>query len=288
MSSASIYSSETAIVSGKLSVDTARRLLNREKLAAYAVLCRPRIAVMTAVSVMVGFVLASNSTIDWFQAVMASLGIVLFVAASSILNQTLERGTDALMPRTSSRPLVTGVVGVAEALCLGTAAAILGFLTLTFSTNMLCAIASLLTMLIYVVGYTPLKRHSVVCTTVGAIPGAMPAALGWLATGNPDYSPAFALFAIFFVWQFPHFLAIGWIYRHEYNSAGLRMLPGSSKTGMTAGIIALLYAAIFVPVALLPRYVGIASTGYSAAALILSVGYFILTLQFAIRRDDIR
>jgi protoheme IX farnesyltransferase len=154
--------------------------------------------------------------------------------------------------------------------------------------NPMTSAASLLTMLCYVCGYTPLKRRSEFCTTVGAIPGAMPPVLGWLAAGGTPGIECLALFAVFFVWQFPHFLAIGWIYRRQYEDAGLKMLPSFSDGGRLTGLVAMVYAVAFVPVACLPRFVGLAGSGYLAAALVLSAGYLWLTFRFALSRSEFR
>lgn len=262
--------------------------LMQQRLADYAQLCRPRIAVLAAVAVSVGFTLALVGTMDWPKLAWTVIGITCFVAASSTLNQVFERRTDREMNRTSGRPLVTGRMSSAEGWLAGTTMALTGSLILGQFVDALTCAASLFTMLTYVFAYTPLKRVSTLCTTVGAIPGAMPPVLGWFAGGGQPGPEALALFALFFVWQFPHFLAIGWIYRHEYRRAGLKMLPSFSDGGRLTGLIALSYAIVFVPVSVLPRYVGLAGTGYLAAALVLSIGYLVLTARFCFVRSDQR
>ncbi len=256
------------------------------RLAAWQVLCRPRIALMSAISVTVGFVLASVTGVAWSSLIWSVAGVVCFVAASSILNQVLERSTDSLMFRTRLRPLVTEAISVREAVGLGAACAVGGFVILALFVNMTTALSSLTTMLIYVCAYTPMKSRSSLCTTVGAIPGAMPPVLGWLAAGGSFGIEPLALFAIFFVWQFPHFLAIAWIYRDQYQQAGLRMLPSFTDQGRRAGLIAMIYAVVFIPVCCLPRYVGLAGNGYLASALILSLGYLFLTARFSFHRTE--
>jgi protoheme IX farnesyltransferase len=263
----------------------------REAIAArltdYVRLCRPRIAVMTSVSVAAGFALAATTAVDWSVMLAAVAGVVAFVAASSVLNQTLERDTDALMQRTMHRPLVTGSVSVHEGWLLGLGFAAIGSAILFFAVNSATAIASMLTMLVYVFAYTPAKRRTTLCTTIGAVPGAMPPVLGWLACRGDAGIEALSLFAIFFVWQFPHFLAIGWIYRGDYRDAGLRMLPSFTDNGRSTAILATAYAAVFVPVCCLPRFVGLAGTGYLFAALLLSLGYLAFTIRFALNRTDV-
>lgn len=260
----------------------------RSRMAAWQQLCRPRIAVMSAIAAAVGYTLSSVNGVHWPTLLVSVLGIVSFVAASSIFNQVLERDTDARMPRTWNRPLVSGSTTIAEALLLGTACAVAGTLLLGVFVNVTTSLASFLTMLVYVLVYTPLKPRSVLCTTIGAIPGAMPPVLGWLAAGGPFGIEMCALFAVFFVWQFPHFLAIAWIYRDQYRHAGLKMLPRTDDSGRSAGLIALIYAAAFLPVSCLPRYAGLAGDGYQAAACLLALGYLILTLRFCLQRTDVR
>ncbi|MEY2726379.1 MAG: Protoheme farnesyltransferase 1 [Planctomycetota bacterium] len=259
-----------------------------DRFADYRLMVRPRILVMSAVAVAAGFVLASPETVDWLLLTIAAPSICLLVAASSVLNQVLESDSDYLMNRTSGRPLASGRISRREGLLFGLLLASCGTALLWLFVNPATSVASLLTMLCYVLGYTPLKRRSEFCTTVGAVPGAMPPVLGWLAAGNAPGIECIALFAIFFVWQFPHFLAIGWIYRHQYQAAGLKMLPSFTDEGRLTGLIALIYAVAFVPVACLPRFVGLAGTGYLAAAILLSSGYLWLTLQFSLSRSEVR
>jgi protoheme IX farnesyltransferase len=272
----------SAVASLSASVIVADRLVD------YRQMVRPRILVMSAVAVAAGFVLASPEAVDWFLLLVAAPSICLLVAASSVLNQVLEASSDYLMTRTSGRPLASGRISRREGLLFGLMLAVVGTALLWLFVNPATSAASLLTMLCYVLAYTPLKRRSEFCTTVGAIPGAMPPVLGWLAAGATPGIECVALFAVFFVWQFPHFLAIGWIYRQQYQAAGLKMLPSFSDGGRLTGLIALVYAIAFVPIACLPRFVGLAGAGYLAAALVLSFGYLWLTLQFALSRTELR
>lgn len=260
----------------------------RQKFTDYLELCRPRIALMTMVSVVVGFTLASPVVFAGSSLLAAVIGIVQLVAASSILNQYLERLTDARMTRTSARPIATGRISGAEAACVALSLTVIGSVVLWNFVNPLTALATLGTLVVYIGGYTLLKTRSSVCTTVGAIPGAMPPVLGWLAAGGAPGVEAVALFAIFFVWQFPHFLAIGWIHRGDYRRAGLRMLPSFSDGGFLTGLLAVSYAAVFVPISALPAYIGMSGDLYLAAAIVLSVVYLTSSIKFAISRSDKR
>ncbi len=258
------------------------------RLTDYRQMSRPRIVVMSAAAIAAGFVLGSPISVSIPTLACSIFGICCLVAASSVLNQVIESESDANMNRTQSRPVSSGRMSRLEAASYGILLSLTGTVVLAQFVNGLTAVSSLLTMLTYVILYTPLKSRSVLCTTVGAVPGAMPAVLGWFAAGREPGLEALALFAIFFVWQFPHFLAIGWIYRDEYEAAGLKMLPSFSDGGRRAGWVALVYAIGFVPVSCMPRFVGLAGTGYLWAAAILSLGYLWLTSRFFIERSNPR
>ncbi|MEZ6129948.1 MAG: heme o synthase [Planctomycetaceae bacterium] len=289
MSIAPSASSVSASVSSptQIAVDGMSAVL-RQRAADYAELCRPRIAVMTMVSVAVGFTLASPIVFDGGTLLISMLGIVQLVAASSILNQFLERCTDARMQRTAGRPIAAGRIPVLEAVAASGLLTASGFVMLWNLVNPVTAIATLATLTVYVLAYTTLKTRTSLCTTVGAIPGAMPPVLGWLAAGGSAGIQALALFALFFVWQFPHFLAIGWIHRHDYQRAGLRMLPSFSDRGRLTGIFAVTYAAAFVPVSLLPTSIGMSGDLYGAAALLLSITYLVYSIRFLLVRSERR
>jgi protoheme IX farnesyltransferase len=259
-------------------------LFNR--IADYRQMARPRIMVMSAAAVLSGFILASPIVVSWPVVMMAIVGICCLVAASSVLNQVIESATDKRMNRTSDRPVASGRISRMEGAALGVLSSIAGGLLLWHYVNHTTCLAAVCTMLCYVLLYTPLKRISTLCTTVGAIPGAMPPVLGWFAAGGGFGLEVLAMFAVFFVWQFPHFLAIGWIYRDDYERAGLKMLPCFNDNGVRTGWIALTYALAFVPVSCLPRIAGLAGLGYMSAALILSLGYLWLTIRFVMKRTD--
>lgn len=275
------------VTAGPMTAETFAAILRQRSLD-YAELCRPRIALMTIISVAVGFTLASPIVFQGTTLLIALLGIIQLVAASSMLNQCLERHTDARMTRTANRPLASGRVPAFEATVVSMGLTLSGFVTLWQFVNHQTAIATLLTLIVYVAGYTVLKTRTSLCTTVGAIPGAMPPVLGWLAAGGGFGVEAIALFALFFVWQFPHFLAIGWIHRKDYERAGLRMLPSFTDAGLRTGSIALIYAIAFVPVAILPTAIGMTGNVYLTAATVMSVAYLVYTFRFTMERTDLR
>jgi len=256
----------------------------RLRLADYAELIKPKIAAMALLTVMVGYTLGGGT---WDPAAICRtlIGIGLVAAASGAFNQLIERRTDARMARTANRPLPTGRLLPAEVALFGTSCAAVGLSVLFLTVNATTALLAALTLLLYVCAYTPLKRYTALCTAVGAVPGALPAVLGWTASGAELGWGAFALFAILFVWQFPHFLAIAWLYRRDYHAAGLRMLPGGNemvedRRRSVVGFMACGYAAVLVPVSLLPGQLALAGGAYRVAALLLSLGYLAAAVRF--------
>ncbi len=213
-------------------------------------------------------------------------GIGLVSAGSGALNQALERTTDALMKRTADRPLPSGRVPLPIGILLGLGALGLGAWWLLLHTNLLTVSLALLTAFTYVAVYTPLKRVTTMATFIGAFPGAMGPMLGWTAARGRIEWPAVALFAILFVWQFPHFMAISWMYRDEYARAGIRMLPVVQPDGWSTVVEALFYAVLMIPVSLAPWRLGMAGIVYAAIALVLGIIYLAYTIRFTrILRD---
>lgn len=263
------------------------RAVLRDRVADYIELTRPRIALMALLTVSVGFSLAASHAWNIVPLLHALFGIGLAAVSSSVLNQLLERSTDALMPRTANRPLPTERLSIREAFLFGTLSGVGGCLYLLAFVNPLTALLALLTVVSYVTLYTPLKRRTSFCTVIGAVSGAMPPVLGWTAAGGPLDARALALFAILFLWQFPHFLAIAWLYRDDYARGGLRMLPGSGEQRGVTGLIAVVYALALVPAALLPSELAVAESlagsRYTAASLLLGLGYLAFAVRFAKR-----
>jgi len=256
-------------------------------LADYAALFKPRVTLMIVITAGAGFYLGSlRSGISPFHAglLQALLGIAVVTCGSSALNEALERRTDRLMRRTANRPMAANRIGLAHGLILGFAAVFLGSLYLASVTNLITGTLTLLTAVSYVAIYTPLKRITVINTFIGAFPGALPPLIGWTAARGLIEWPGVALFAILFVWQFPHFMAIGWMYRADYAAAGIRLtptLPNTQYAAQSTVIQALFYAILMVPVSLWPFALHIDGTPYAIAATILSLGYLWYTIRFA-------
>jgi len=263
-------------------------------LADYATLFKLRVSLMVIITAAAGFYLGSlRSGISPFQAGLAQAlaGIAAVTCGSSALNQALERRSDAHMRRTANRPMATHRISFVHGLLVGFAAVFLGTIYLAHVTNLLTGTLTLLTAIGYVGIYTPLKRITTLNTFIGAFPGALPPLIGWTAVRGLIEWPAIALFAILFVWQFPHFMAIGWMYRDDYRHGGIRVTATQQPVADAARstiIQSLFYAVLMVPVSLWPTALGITGTPYAIAALILDAVYLYYTIRFAgILRDPL-
>ena len=209
------------------------------------------------------------------------LGIGLVSAGAGALNEALERKTDARMKRTENRPLAAGRFSLAQGILAGLSALALGAWWLLVHTNLLTVALALLTAFTYVAIYTPLKRVTTLATFIGAFPGAMGPLLGWTAARGRIEWPGVALFAILFVWQFPHFMSIAWMYREDYGRAGIRMLPVVQPDGWSTVVEALFYAVLMIPVSLAPWRLGLAGVTYAVIAVALGLVYLGYTIRFA-------
>ena len=256
-------------------------------LADYAALFKLRISTMVLITAGAGYYLGClRSGISPFHlgTLEALLGVAVVTCGSSALNQALERKTDMLMRRTADRPMAAGRISLAHGLLLGFAATFLGSLYLAWTTNLLTGTLTLLTAIGYVAIYTPLKRMTTANTFIGAFPGALPPLIGWTAARGIIEWPGVALFAILFVWQFPHFMAIGWMYREDYARGGIRLtanLPNTQYAAQSSVVQALFYAVLMIPVSLWPAALHTTGHLYAAAALLLGAGYLWYTIRFS-------
>ncbi len=261
-------------------------------LADYATLFKPRVTLMIVITAAAGYYLGclrSGISPFNFALLRALAGIAVVTCGSSALNQALERRTDAHMRRTASRPMVPNAAGrsrisLAHGLLVGFAAVFLGSLYLALTTNLLTGTLTLLTAIAYVTIYTPLKRVTTVNTFIGAFPGALPPLIGWTAARGLIEWPGVALFAILFVWQFPHFMAIGWMHRHDYAAAGIRVSANIQPVSWAARSTvaqAVFYAVLMIPVSLWPVTLHTTGYAYAVAATLLGFGYLFYTLRFA-------
>ncbi len=255
----------------------------RGLVAPWAELLRVRVAVMVFLTGALGGWLATRDPAlgNLARCAEAAFYILLVTGCASILNQVIERDLDGLMDRTKERPLVTGEVSVMAAVVVAAVMGIAGTAGLALSFNLLSAVLILATLLVYVAVYTPLKRVSTLNTVIGAVPGAAPVLIGYAALAGEIGPLGWALFATIFAWQFPHFMAIAWMYRKDYAKAGHKMVPTEPGSEGAAGRYAFLYSLSLVPVTLMPALSGLAGTTYVVGALILGVMYIIPSYQFS-------
>jgi protoheme IX farnesyltransferase len=256
-------------------------------LADYAELFKVRVTLMVVITAWAGYYLAAfNGGISRFNSIFnmqlleTLVGVAMVSCGASALNQALERRLDARMVRTAHRPLAAGRMNLAHGIALGMLAIVAGSIWLACFTNFITGTLTLFTAIGYVAIYTPLKRATTLATFIGAFPGAMPPLIGWTAARGQIEWPAVALFAILFVWQFPHFMSIAWLYRDDYARAGIRMLPVVEPDGWSTAMQALVYAVLMVPVSLTPVWLGMDGWVYGAAALALGAGYLTFTIRF--------
>ena len=248
-------------------------------------LTKARLTVMVLLTTLAGYALASRGVFDWTKLMHTLVGTSLVAICSSILNQALERDTDALMRRTQTRPFVTRRLPLRETILAGLVLGTIGLAELVWFVNGLTALLSALTLVIYVFAYTPLKRVSEINTLVGAIPGALPPLLGATAALGHFSVEGWTLFALLALWQLPHFYAIAWLYQDDYRVAGLRMVSVNDPHGARTGTHAVVSALILLPVSLLPAWIGHAGLFYAVTAALLSLVFIAAAIRFARRPD---
>jgi protoheme IX farnesyltransferase len=252
----------------------------------YAELAKLRIAVMELVTVAVGAWLGAWGAPSAIALLHALIGTALVATSASAINQWMERSSDRFMRRTADRPLAAGRMSGLEVGLFAAATGLAGFVYLQLTVGPRPALLALLTWFLYTIIYTPLKRHSVLNTVVGAVAGALPVLIGWTAVGGQFDLLAGTLFLIVYLWQFPHFMAIAWLYRHEYAAAGLRMLPVIDPTGRRTGAQAFLAAWALIPVSLVPAVSLHVPAWYAVSAALLGIIYTVAAVGFFYRADD--
>lgn len=255
----------------------------RSRTADFLSLTKPRLNFLVLITTMVGFYLGAQEPSAWL-VVHTLVGTALVAGAASVLNQVWERDTDRLMRRTRLRPLPDKRLLPAEGARFGLTLAAIGLVELAAGANFRAAAVAAATLVSYVLAYTPLKRRTSLATIVGAVPGALPPVIGWAAATDTLSLHGWVLFAIVFVWQMPHFLAIGWMFRDDYARAGIPLLPVIEPDGRSTGRQALIYSAALVPMSLAPVMLGMAGPWYLAGALVLGG----LMLTVAARFADLR
>jgi len=259
--------------------------LARASAADWLELTKPRITVMVVFTAMVGFVVASPAS-PWSGLLTAALvGTGLVAGGASVLNMVIERDTDALMHRTRTRPIPAGRIRPAEARWFGALLTLGGLALLASLCGTLTALVAFSTWASYLFLYTPLKRRTHLSTLVGAVPGALPPVIGWAAASGRLEPGAFILFAIVFLWQIPHFLAIAWLYREDYERGGFPMLPVIDREGRITGRQAVLHSVALVVVSLAPVAAGLGDAVYLVGALVLGMALTLAALQLSRARN---
>jgi len=251
----------------------------------YAELTKLRVTSLIVMTAWCGYFFGAHKAgVSWisFGLLHALIGIGLVSSGTAALNEVMEHDVDAFMRRTALRPLPAGRMSLFHATAVGLAAAVGGSIYLAVFTNPLTGLLTFLTSVVYLAAYTPLKRVSPICTFVGAFPGAMPGVLGWTAARGHLEWGTLVLFAILFVWQFPHFFSIAWLYREDYAKGGIKMLPVVEEDGRSTARRILIYSVALIPLSLLPTFMGMAGRIYlvGAVALGFALLYFGVRLAF--------
>ena len=254
------------------------------KARAYFQLLKFRLSFTVAFSSAIGYLLGAKE-ISWSRALLVLLGGLLVTGSANIINQVFEKDLDKRMHRTEGRPLPTGRVSPNEAWVLCVILGIAGLALLAFCFNPLTAALSLLSLILYGFIYTPLKTISPVCVAVGAIPGGLPPLIGWVAATGFIGIPAWVLFGIQFMWQFPHFWAIAWVADEDYKRAGFKMLPSPGERDLRTAFQIMTYTVLLIPVSLLPLVLGISGRVSAGVALVCGVIFLLMTVQLMRTQD---
>jgi heme o synthase len=257
-------------------------------LSDYWALTKPEVNFLIAFATFAGFYLAlpaQASRFPWMLLIHTLLGTLLVASGTGALNQYIERRFDAQMCRTSRRPLAAGRLDPSRVLWFGVAVSAVGSIYLAIAVNLLASGLSIVTLLTYLFLYTPLKRKTPLCTIVGAVPGAVPPLIGWAAASGTIGSEAWVLSAVVFLWQFPHFMAIAWMYREDYRRAGYCVLPEGEARHLVASLQTIMPLLALFPTALLPAW-GQARIFYGLGASLLNLAFFYYGARFVHHRSS--
>ena len=251
----------------------------------YITLTKPRLNFLVLLTTAAAYSLGAGPEARLIDLLHTLAGTFLVAGGAAALNQVWERKTDRLMRRTRQRPLADLRLNATQGTTFGLLLTIVGAAELAYFINPLSSIVALLTTASYIFFYTPLKLRTSLSTIAGALPGALPAVIGWAAATNTLSIEAWVLFGIVFMWQMPHFLAIAWMYRDEYARAGMPLLPVIEPDGRSTGRQAVLYTAALIPLSMMPTGVGLATVWYLAGAIVLGAILMVLSLEFSVKRN---
>ncbi|HZV89720.1 MAG TPA: heme o synthase [Candidatus Binatus sp.] len=255
---------------------------------AYVALTKPDVSFLVLMTTAAGYYMGARGAVDWLHLIQTVFATLLIAAGTATLNHYIERDSDRFMRRTAARPLPSGQLQPREALWFGVILSVAGALDLYFTAGILASVLGILTSLSYLLAYTPLKKRTVWATAVGAFPGAIPPMIGWVAATGALGRGAWLLFAILFLWQFPHFYAIAWMYREDYARAGILMLPVVDREGTRTFRQIILTAIALVGVSLLPAVMGLAGVRYFFGALVVSTALVQVCLWASNSRTNAR
>lgn len=259
----------------------------RSRFADFVELTKPRLTMLSVLTTLAGYWVGTSGPLDLMHVVHTLAGTFLVGGGCGALNMYIEREYDARMRRTMTRPLPAGRLRPSEVLVFGLVISVLGLAWLAIAVNLLTAFLGLATLVSYVLLYTPMKRYSTLNTVVGAIPGALPPVMGWAAARGSLGPEAIVLFGILFFWQMPHFLALAWMYRRDYERAGYKMLTVLDPDGGSTSRQILLYTAALLPISLIPTLFGIAGAFYFFGALAIGLGFLGFGGLLAVSRKNV-
>jgi heme o synthase len=254
----------------------------------YVVLTKPDVTFLVVITTVAGFYLGSTGPLDWALLLHTLFATMLVAGGTAALNQYVERDMDAVMRRTAARPLPAGTLQPRDVVIFGVVTIVAGALWLALAVNAIAALVALATTVLYLGVYTPLKTRTPFATAVGAIPGALPPLIGWAAARGSLSLGGWVLFAILFFWQFPHFMAIAWMYREDYARAGIKMLPVVEPKGNSTFRQIVTTSAILVWVSALPSVIGMTGISYFFAALVLGMALLQVSLWANRSRTNVR
>ncbi|MBV8069146.1 MAG: protoheme IX farnesyltransferase [Acidobacteriaceae bacterium] len=262
--------------------------LKQSRVKDYIELTKPRITWLIVMSTAIGYYFGHSGAWRVWAAIHTMIGTALVASGTAALNQWYERDADRHMRRTQMRPLPAGRLTPGQALWFGIGLAIIGGLELGFGVNWLTSALAIATLFMYLFVYTPLKQKTWWSTTVGAVPGAMPPLIGFAGAAGMVNADALILGAILFLWQFPHFYAIAWMYREDYSRAGIRMLPVVEPDGGSTARQILLYSILLIPISLLPKWMGMTGSIYMIGALLLGLLFLYSGIRVSLDRSRVR
>lgn len=268
------------------SINTVPDIALRERLGGFLELGKARLSSLVLMTTLIGFFLASPERFDWLAAFVTLIGTGLSALGANALNQCIEHERDARMLRTRKRPLPSGLLTISEARTFAVAASVVGPIVLAVGVNLLASALTVACLLIYVLAYTPLKTRSALNTLVGAVTGALPPMVGWAAAAGEISAGAWILGAILFIWQIPHFLALAWLYREDYERGGFKMLPSCDPDGGVTCQAVLLHSLALIPATLMLSLTGVTSTLYAVGSLLLGLWLCLLAAKLYRERTN--